>query len=112
MINVNAEEEKICAILHDLVEDTDYTLDDLKSEGFSEEIIATLSCLTKRKNEDYFDFINRVKENKIAINVKLADLKDNMNLTRLQSLTEKDFIRLEKYVKAYNILSEKNKPPK
>ena len=101
------ESEKICGILHDLVEDTNWTFDDLKKEGFSEEIINALKCVTKQPNERYTHFIERIKKNPLAVNVKLNDLKDNMDITRLTYITEKDIQRLNKYLKAYQYLLEK-----
>lgn len=78
--------EKICGLLHDLIEDTDWTFQDLKKEGFSDEIIKALDCLTKRKDENYTDFIERISKNPLAIKVKINDLEDNMNITRLEKL--------------------------
>lgn len=98
------EQEKICGVLHDLVEDTDWTFEKLENEGFSEEIISALKCVTKQENEDYAAFIGRVKTNPLAIKVKLNDLRDNMDITRLFYITEKDRERLNKYLKAYQEL--------
>ncbi len=105
------EIEKICGILHDIVEDTDWTFEKLKEAGFSDEIINVLKCVTKISDEENYDsFIDRIKKNKTAINVKLNDLQDNMNITRLPSLTGNDINRLNKYLKAYKELFEiKNK---
>ena len=97
MNEVEGETAKICAVLHDVVEDTGITFDDLSKEGFSEDVIEVLDALTKRENEEYDDFISRVLENKTACIVKLADLKDNLDLNRLPSVTEEDFRRMEKY---------------
>ena len=103
----NTEIEKVCGVLHDLVEDTDWTFDQLQAEGFSKEIIEVLRCVTKEsEEEDYDHFIARVKQNKTAINVKLNDLQDNMDVTRLTFITEKDRVRLNKYLKAYRELLE------
>ena len=99
------ENEKICGILHDLIEDTSYTFETLQKEGFSEEIITALQCLTKHPNEDYEHFITRIKNNPLAIKVKLNDLRDNIDITRLKELTEEDRLRLNKYLKAYHFLS-------
>ena len=65
-----------------------------------------MEILCKRKNEKYFDYIDRIKATKLTINVKLSDLKDNMNLDRLKEVTEKDLKRLEKYKKAKEILQD------
>ena len=92
-----SEATKICAVLHDVVEDTDITLDGLRAEGFSEEILTALDCLTKKKDENYDDFISRVLANEIACKVKNGDLADNMDLTRIPNPTEKDMERTKKY---------------
>ena len=106
MFYCEKEQEQITAVLHDVLEDTNKTQEDLKKAGFSDEIIEAVVCLTKQKKEDYFDYIKRVKKNKIARVVKLADLKDNMNLKRLSNITEKDRLRVEKYKKAKELLEE------
>lgn len=100
MLTRETEQERICAVLHDVIEDTNITFDDLRNEGFSENVITVLDCLTKRDGEDYDAFIDRVLKNETACNVKLADLCDNMNLTRIQNPTEKDKERVQKYNKA------------
>lgn len=99
--------EKIYGILHDLVEDTPWTFEALRKEGFSEEVISTLVCVTKQPNEPYTQFIERIKKNSLAVKVKLNDLKDNMDITRLTFITEEDTQRLNKYLKAYHSLLEK-----
>jgi len=100
MLGCRTIEEKTVAMLHDLLEDTDYGEEDLRAEGFTEEVIAAVVCLTKREGEDYTAYIERICENKLAARVKLADLTDNMDLNRLPGLTPKDFQRLEKYLRA------------
>ncbi|WP_018675736.1 guanosine-3',5'-bis(diphosphate) 3'-pyrophosphohydrolase [Riemerella columbina] len=101
------EEEKICGILHDLLEDTNWTISDLRKEGFSEEIMNALQCVTKKNNEPYSDFINRISKNPLAIRVKLNDLEDNMDKSRLNNINEKDLQRFEKYSMAYEFLKNK-----
>lgn len=100
MFSIEDETEKICAVLHDVIEDTDVTLDYLRERGFSKEVLSALDALTRRKDETYDEFIDRIIENKIACNVKLADLNDNMDISRIKNPTEKDYERLEKYKKA------------
>ncbi len=100
MMSVNKDDEKIVAVMHDIVEDTDITLDDLRNEGFSGEVIDAIECVTKREGEDYQSFIDRIAHNPLATKVKLADLEDNMDLSRLSDVTEKDLERVEKYKKA------------
>lgn len=94
------ELERICVVLHDVVEDSDITFDVLRKEGFSEEAIAVLDCLTKRDGESYDDFISRILLNKTACHVKLADIRDNMNLARIENPTVKDEERIKKYGEA------------
>ena len=99
------EVEKICGVLHDIVEDTPWTFEMLQQEGFSEEIINVLKCVTKESDqEDYDHFIDRILTNKTAIAVKLNDLRDNMDITRLPQITEQDRKRLNKYLRAYRRL--------
>lgn len=100
-----SEEEKIIGVLHDVVEDSDWTFEALAAEGFSEEVIAALKCVTKlSENENYDDFIERVKKNPLAVAVKINDLTDNMDIRRLPYLSDKDIKRLKKYLKAYKKL--------
>ena len=99
------EEEKIVGVLHDVIEDTDWTFEALEAEGFSQEIIGALRCVTKiSENENYDDFIERVKKNPLAVTVKINDLTDNMDIRRLPYLSDKDVKRLKKYLKAYKRL--------
>lgn len=100
MLRTGNDNERICAVLHDVIEDTPITLEMLRNEGFSPEVLAVLDCLTKRDGESYDDFIGRVLMNELACHVKLADLADNMDLSRLPAPSEEDFQRLEKYKKA------------
>ena len=101
------EIEKICGVLHDVIEDSDWTIEDLKNEGFSEEVISVIKCLAKEtENKDYDEFIERVAKDPIAVQVKLNDLLDNMDITRLNKLNEKDLQRLNKYLRAYKRLNE------
>ena len=95
------DQEKIVAILHDVVEDSDWTFERLKEEGFEDSVIESLRCITKySEEEDYQEFIKRAATNKIATKVKMADIEDNLDLSRLGTLTEKDLTRIEKYKKA------------
>lgn len=99
-----SEVERIIGILHDVVEDSDYTCDQLREEGFSEDIVVAIDCLSKRDGEDFFDYIDRVKTSPLAIKVKINDLKDNMNITRMDVITDKAVKKLKRYLKAYHIL--------
>ena len=100
-------EEKIAGVLHDVVEDSEWTFEMLEKEGVPKDVMDALRCVTKlSEDEDYDHFIARVKTNPLAVKVKLNDLKDNMDLTRLEEVTEKDLARLNKYIRAYRQLTE------
>lgn len=100
-------EEKITGVLHDVVEDSDWTFAMLEAEGFSKEIVDALRCVTKlSESEPYDKFITRIKKNPLAVSVKLNDLTDNMDIRRLPYLSDKDVKRLKKYLKAYKQLSD------
>ncbi len=105
MNQMKSEEEKIVAVLHDIVEDTDISLNDLRNEGFSEEVVSAVECLTKQVGENYDSYIERISFNPLAVKIKLADLEDNRDLTRLPQVTDKDLERLEKYDKALEKLT-------
>ena len=105
MMRVETEEEQIVAILHDVVEDTDWTFDALRNEGFSETVIEALETVTKQsEDEDYEDFIKRSLQNDIGRKVKIADLRENLDVTRIGELSEKDIKRINKYKKALQTL--------
>jgi (p)ppGpp synthase/HD superfamily hydrolase len=105
MMAGKTDEEKIVGALHDVVEDTDWTFEMLKKEGYSDTIIEALKCVTKKsEDEDYEAFTERVKKNPLAIRVKLNDLRSNMDLTRIDKVKEKDVERFNRYLKAYNEL--------
>lgn len=100
------DEERITALLHDTIEDTEVTTEYLLMEGFPRNIIDAILSVTRNENESYEDFIKRSRLNPIGRQVKLHDLEDNMDITRLNELTEKDIYRLNKYLKAYRYLKE------
>ncbi len=111
MMRMHTIQEMIAAVLHDVVEDSDqWTLQRLKDEGFDQYIIDAVDALTKREEETYEEFIERVSDNAIAVKVKLADLEDNMDITRLHNLTDKDKQRIEQYHKAWMKLQIKKRP--
>ncbi|MBZ0294874.1 MAG: HD domain-containing protein [Anaerolineae bacterium] len=105
MLSLDTVDERIVGVLHDLIEDTPYTLDDLRQRNFPEEILTALDDLTRRKDESYEEFIERIYPNPLARRVKLADLHDNMNILRLKSITERDIERLERYRRAWHRLT-------
>lgn len=94
-------EEQIVAVLHDVVEDSDWTLEQLAAEGFPPQIVNAIACLTRRQDETYDEFIDRILPHPLATRVKRFDLEDNMTLTRLGQLTDKDVERLQRYHQAY-----------
>ena len=100
------EKTTIAALLHDIVEDTEYTFEDLEKMGFESEVIDALKLLTHGGNVNYFDYVRKIKENPIAKKVKLADLAHNSDLTRLDNIDEKALKRREKYIEAIKILEE------
>ena len=100
----NTTEEKIAAVLHDVVEDTSVTLDDLATQ-FPPEIVEAIRCLTHLPEDTYEEYIGHVATNPIAVQVKLRDLTDNMDVRRLEAICEADAERLRKYLKAYKRLS-------
>ena len=102
---VKTDEEKTVAYLHDVIEDTELTLEDLYECGFSKEVIEAVDIITKKRGEDYQSYLNSVKKNKLARAVKLADLRHNSDLTRLTKVTEKDIERKEKYQRAIDFLN-------
>lgn len=104
MLRFADEPARIVALLHDVVEDCDVTLDELREMGYSEEIVAALDCVTKREGESYEEFILRSKANPLARRVKLADLADNMDLSRISEPSARDFERYLKYRRAQMVL--------
>jgi len=104
MMRVNTDQEKIVAILHDVIEDSNLEAKDLAEQGFSPEIVTAVDCLSKRDSEKYQDYIERVLPNPLARKIKLADLEDNMNLERVDHLEEKDFQRFARYHRAWLVL--------
>ncbi|MFL6332268.1 MAG: HD domain-containing protein [Pyrinomonadaceae bacterium] len=105
MLRMDSEAAMMAAVLHDVVEDTDWTLERLRGEGFSEEVLEAVDCLTHRAGESYQEFVQRVRTNPIARQVKVADLEDNMNLRRMGQVGPKDLERLEKYHRAWCVLT-------
>jgi (p)ppGpp synthase/HD superfamily hydrolase len=100
VLRLESEHERIAGVLHDLVEDTSYTLDDLRCMGYPGDVAEAVDCLTRRASETYEQFIERAGTNPVARRVKLADLEDNMDVLRLPAITEKDAARLNQYLRA------------
>ena len=121
MLSLNSEEERIVGVLHDVVEDCEgWTWERLKDQGYSDEIIAALKSVSKTPEEEaeyralpedkkldhYLEFIQRAKANKIGQNVKAADIRDNLDISRIDDINESDINRLNRYKKALSILTE------
>lgn len=96
----------VTALLHDVVEDTEWTLEELEKEGFPKDVLEALALLTHREGVPYLDYIRSLRGNAIAREVKLGDLRHNSDLSRLPRVTEKDLLRVEKYAQAIHILEE------
>jgi (p)ppGpp synthase/HD superfamily hydrolase len=106
MLRMKSEAEMIAAVLHDVVEDCDWTLEQLRDRGFSEDVLQAVDCLTHRNGESYEEFIKRAQQNPIARQVKIADLEDNMNIQRIRAITAKDLERLAKYHRSWCVLTK------
>ncbi len=100
------EETTIVALLHDVVEDTDYTIEDLVQMGFGKAITDAIALMTHADGVDYMDYVRRIKDDPIAKAVKLADLRHNSDLSRLSTVDEKAVARREKYLKAIAMLED------
>lgn len=100
MNRVESMEEKIVAVLHDVIEDSEVTIEELRGLGFSEEILTAIQLLTRWAEDSYEEFIEKTTTNRAARNVKIADIKENMNISRIKNPTEKDYNRLVRYKKA------------
>ncbi len=109
---VDTTELKIVAVLHDTLEDSDVTAEDLRREGFPEHVVEAITVLTHEdgNEEAYLDYIRRVSGNAMAAAVKRADLLHNMDISRIPNPTEKDKKRRAKYERAYLLLEELTQP--
>ncbi|SYZ77794.1 HD domain-containing protein [Trichococcus shcherbakoviae] len=103
---MTTDEEKAVALLHDIIEDTDVTANELLAKGLPDNVVEAVKALTKKHNQNYAAYLAGVKKNRLATAVKLADLKHNSDLSRLEKITQKDRERAEKYRKAIEYLSE------
>lgn len=109
MMGVEGEAARIVGVLHDVVEDTEVTIDDIKSEGFSDEVIVALSLVTHAADQPYADYVIACKANDMARQVKLSDLRDNSSLNRMLLRPKKiqsDFARMRKYLLSYRFLKD------
>lgn len=107
MSRVSSTDARIVAVLHDVIEDTSITVEDLEKEGFPMHIREAVLTVTKREDESYQAFIERIAKNELAVEVKLADLEENMNVGRIPKVTQKDKDRFVKYKQAYDRLKNR-----
>jgi (p)ppGpp synthase/HD superfamily hydrolase len=112
MLAMTSRNDQIVGVLHDVVEDCGgedrggWTLDKIRDEGFSAEVVEALDSVTKREDEDYCSFVRRAAANPIGRRIKMADLKDNSDLTRIREPQQRDLDRIEKYRDAINIIEQ------
>jgi (p)ppGpp synthase/HD superfamily hydrolase len=107
MQRLKNKDNMIVAVLHDVIEDSQFDFSFLEAKGFDKGIIKAVDALTKRDGEAYRDFIERLSFNDMAVSVKIEDLKDNLDLTRLACVKDKDLERIKKYHKALIFLEKK-----
>lgn len=105
MLRVTTDSERIAAVLHDVVEDSDVSLEALSAEGFSDEVVSAVDALTKRPGETRIEAARRAATNTVARIVKLADNAENLDISRITNPTAKDFARLEEYRQVRAILT-------
>ena len=105
MLGLKAEDERIVAVLHDVVEKTGWTLANLKDEGFPERILEAIDAVTRRHGEAYFDFVQRTRGNELGRRVKIMDLKDNIAKVRKEPPTPHAEKKLSEYEEALTRLS-------
>lgn len=104
MLRVTSEHQRMAAVLHDVAEDTDVSLEQLIAEGFPPQVIAAVDALTKRPGESRIQAAQRAASNEVGRVVKLADNAENMDLTRIKNPSERDFARVEEYKKVREVL--------
>ncbi|MFN0104265.1 MAG: HD domain-containing protein [Bryobacteraceae bacterium] len=105
MMRLESAEERMAATLHDVVEDCGWTLDRLRAEGFPEDVVQGVDAVSRRETESYEEFVLRAMANPIGRRVKMADLQDNSDTSRLREITEPDKARQEKYRRAMEVLA-------
>lgn len=104
MARLDDPTSQLVALLHDVIEDSPITADELREAGFPESVVAAVVVLTRRKGESYEAFIDRVRVSPLARKVKLLDIEDNLNLLRLSAVSDKDLQRVAKYHRAWKRL--------
>jgi (p)ppGpp synthase/HD superfamily hydrolase len=106
MAKMKTDLERSAALLHDVIEDSDITAEQLLAEGIPVEVVEAIQYLSRNENEDYQEFVARTKKNKLAATIKIADIEDNIDVLRLTSLDENDLARIKKYHSAWRLLKE------
>ena len=109
MAKMKTDLEMSVALLHDVIEDSEITAADLLAEGIPVEVVEAVASLSRNENESYEDFIARAKKNRLAAKVKIADIEDNIDVLRLESLNEDDLARVKKYHSAWQFLNDKSR---
>lgn len=102
MMRLDGLHERMAAVLHDVVEDTEHSLESLRALGYPEPVLAALDCLTRRGGESYEEFVERILDDPLARRVKLADLEDNMDVRRLPTFGDRDTERVARYLAAWH----------
>ena len=110
MLRLTSTEDRIAGVLHDVVEDSDWSIEMLRSQGFSEDILSAIDAVTIRPGEDYEVFVLRAAKDPIGRRVKFADLEDNSDMGRIASLTDRDLRRMEKYRRAIALIASLPEP--
>ena len=105
MFQMKSDSEKMAAVLHDVVEDSDWTLEQLKSEGFNGDVIEAVNLLTRDDNDSYDEFVQKIASSPISKAVKIADITDNLDLSRISRMTGKDVARVKKYQRVLKTLT-------
>ena len=106
MAKMKTDLDRSAALLHDVLEDSDITAEDLLAEGIPAEVVEAVRFLSKQEGEDYQDFVRRARQNGLAAAVKIADIEDNIDILRLASVDEHDLARIRKYHAAWHLLQE------
>lgn len=104
MAKMETDDERSVALLHDVIEDSEFTAIPLREAGIPLRIVVAVQCLTKLDGESYEQFIQRVLTNKLAVKIKMADIQDNLDVLRLDKLTDDDLERVRKYHAAWKVL--------
>jgi (p)ppGpp synthase/HD superfamily hydrolase len=107
MFRLDTDEERMTAVLHDVLEDTPHTAEELRGLGYPARVVDALERLSRRESESYEEFIERLAPDSLALRVKLADLEDNMDVRRLEKVGPKEAERLARYLKAHRYLSSR-----